>query len=219
MNLANFYDNSQHPDAAPKGTGGGAPPSSPPADDKQQANADVAAKLFDHPTSQKPAEQKPQEPAEQKPQEPAEQKSDADIARALYGPEGMYRDAVLVTEHPEATPEQVKQANSEYRAELHNMELPSQLGRSLTETFTALTRAPLSDAAYDANVASFKQRMADRWGGAEHVAERLADVQKLLAKAHPAVTTALVESGMNYDPNVIAALADHARSLKGRGRL
>lgn len=93
------------------------------------------------------------------------------------------------------------------------------LARTLTERFTAAMRAPTDDATYERRASTLKTDLGQRWGGIEHVEERLADVRCLLAMADPAVVDALVESGLNVDPDTIVRLAEHARSLKGRGRL
>jgi hypothetical protein len=186
----------------------------PPADEAAKiaaAEEAKAATLFDSMRKDEPVEKKDDKPAE---------KTDEDRAAALYDAESTYADSVLLTEVPaSATPEQIAAANSDVRKQYAAMELPGTLARTLTDRVVAAMRAPISDAEYDNKVATFKSELGRRWGGIEHVEERLNDVRALLARADPAVLKVFVESGLNVDPETIAALADHARSLRGRGRL
>jgi hypothetical protein len=216
MNLANFFTNSQHTDTPPKGTGGGSEQQQQQAQERktaeEQRDEEIAARLYGKKPAQEQQQTEQQKSGEQKP------KDAEDVARSLYSSDSTYADTVLVADgHPEATAEQIAAANADARAQFKAMELPAMMAKQMTETFNASMRTPLSDAEYDKRVANFQHELTRQFGS--EAQERLADVRKLLAKADPAVTAALIESGMNYDIQVIRELADHARSLKGRGRL
>lgn len=212
MSLSSLYDNSSHPDAqlASADTRAATQKTTDEAvKSAAQANESKLARLYDTmPQGERKDEQQPA------------QKTDADRAAVLYSPDSTYADTILVTDVPaDHTPEQVAAANADARAQFAAMELPGVLARTLTDRFTAAMRAPIDEATYERRMATLKTDLASRFGGIEHVEERLADVRKLLAMADPAVVDALVESGLSVDPDTIASLAEHARSLKGRGRL
>ncbi|MEO8467988.1 MAG: hypothetical protein ABI640_21930 [Gammaproteobacteria bacterium] len=198
MTIESLYDNP---------TSGIAQPEAKKTEPAPVAGAVDATKLFD---TMKPAAEKRDPP-------PAGTKVEPDAAAKLYG-DSAYNDTVLLTDVPAgATAEQIDAANSDVRQQFAAMELPGPMAREITAKFTAAMRAPIDDATYDKRVASFKTELERKFGS--EVEERLQDVRTLLAKADPAVVTALVESGLNVDVDTIVALAGHARALKGRGRL
>jgi hypothetical protein len=208
--VANFYDRSEHSDAP-------APSAESAHLSQQQANDALkvaavdaetkAARLFDS------MEQGPKV-------EPSTVAPDEDRAANLYNAASVYVDSVLVAEVPAgSTQEDVAAANASYHQELAKLELSGTTARQITDRFTASMKNPISDAEYDKRVASFNTELGRRFGGAENVAERLADVNKLLAKADPTVLQMFVESGLNVDADTVFELAQHARSLKGRNRL
>jgi hypothetical protein len=170
------------------------------------------SKLYDHATSQ------PENKGEQKTNEPAP-KSDEDRAKLLYG-ETTYAEtesALIPETSLDATPEQLQQARGEVRAALHAVELPAPLAKQLTEQFFAAMANPISDEEHAAARTTMHAELTARFG-AEEACAKLKDVRDLLAKSEH-IANGLVNAGLDVNTEVIVALAAHARSQRGRGRL
>jgi hypothetical protein len=170
----------------------------------------------DHPLNRQEQATPPPEPPPTQSQQQAA--PDRPIEQVMYG-DTMYAEAettLLPDAMLDGSPEQISAARADYRAELHKVELPAPLARDLTAQFVAAMKAPISDEEHAAQRTKMHTELAQRFGR-DGAKECLADVRALLAKSKY-LADALVDAGLDVRTDVIVALAEHARSLRGRGR-